>query len=55
VAVLRAGRFPRALALTPGGSQLLVANFASRSIQAIPGSALAGAASRGLQDAARSP
>jgi DNA-binding beta-propeller fold protein YncE len=40
VATLRVGRFPRALAVTPDASDLLVANFASRSIQSIPTSAL---------------
>jgi len=39
VTALRVGRFPRALALTPDASHLLVANFASRSIQSIPTSA----------------
>jgi hypothetical protein len=40
VAALRVGRFPRALAVTPDASELLVANFASGSIQSIPTSAL---------------
>ena len=35
-AAWRVGRFPRALALTPDGSRLLLASFGSRSIQAIP-------------------
>ena len=42
VGALRVGRFPRALAFARDG-QLLVANFASRSIQAIPPAALGGA------------
>ncbi len=41
VTALPVGRFPRALAFAPDG-QLLVANFASRSIQAIPPTTLAG-------------
>jgi DNA-binding beta-propeller fold protein YncE len=40
VSALSTGRFPRALAVTPDGAQLLVANFASRSIQSIPTSTL---------------
>ena len=41
VAAARVGRFPRAVATTPGDAALLVANYGSRSVQAIPGTALA--------------
>jgi hypothetical protein len=46
VAAVRLGRFPRALAVTPDASQLLVANFGSRSIQSIPCARPAAAAPR---------
>ena len=43
VAALRAGRFPRAVATTPD-EDVLVANYGSRSVQAIPRAALEAAA-----------
>ena len=41
MAAARVGRFPRAVATTPGDAALLVANYGSQSVQAIPGAALA--------------